>query len=380
MTNSFRRALVALSLCLSSVVALGTASAQSPAAGEPIKIGVILPLSGAGAGLGIPIHSGVMLAGKTINAAGGFKGRPLQLIVEDDTTNPDVAVAKANALVHGHKVVALIGPNQTANSVAVGGITHPLKLTNLVFSGLGPAIERERKCVLHMGPAQELNARAMLEYARSIGGRKMGALYDSGYGTVVFNELRKYADSYGVEFVATEKFEIGATDTTAQAAKIRAAQPDAIFVVGITGVPIRSIRQLQMKQPIISAIGQASYEIVKSMGDAADNVVFPEFLVAEDPLPHQKAFVELYRQEYNRLPKITEAIGWDSVQALLKAFEKVGPDAGNEKLCEAIRGPYPGVLTQYDFSADDMNGIKLNSFVFSKLVNGQFTRLPFQIK
>ena len=73
-----------------------------------------------------------------------------------------------------------------------------------------------------------MNARAILEYAKSIGAKKLGALYDSGYGTVVYNELRKISDAYDVTFVATEKFEISATDTTSQAAKIRAAQPEAI--------------------------------------------------------------------------------------------------------------------------------------------------------
>jgi branched-chain amino acid transport system substrate-binding protein len=62
------------------------------------------------------------------------------------------------------------------------------------------------------------------------------------------------------------------------------------------------------------------------------------------------------------------------------ALEKVGPDAGNEKLCAAIRGPYNGVTTDYDFSADDMTGIKLSGYIFSKVVNGQYTRLPTRLK
>jgi branched-chain amino acid transport system substrate-binding protein len=234
--------------------------------------------------------------------------------------------------------------------------------------------------VLHIAPSQALNARAILEYASSIGAKKLGALYDSGYGTVVYNELRKLSDAYGITFVATEKFEISATDTTSQAAKIRAAQADAIIVVGVTGVPIRSLRQLQMKQTIIAANGLASYEGVKSMGDAADNVVFPEFLVGEDPLPHQAQFVKLFQKEYGRLPKILEALGWDAVHVILAAFKKVGVGAANEKLCEAIRSPFKGDMTDYDFSSDDLNGIKLSNIVYSKLVAGQFTRLPFQAK
>jgi branched-chain amino acid transport system substrate-binding protein len=361
-------------------MAASTFSATAQSAGsEPIKIGVILPLTGAGAGLGIPDRNGMQLAEKQINAAGGVNGRAIKLIIEDDTSNPDTALSKANGLIFGEKVVALLGPVMTANTVAIGGVSSPIKLPQIAFNGLGPAIERDRKCVFHVAPSQTENARAMLEYAKSIGVKNAAALFDSGYGTVVWNELSKYAESYGIKFVATEKMEIAATDATGQAAKIRAAQPDAVFVVGVTGVPVRAIRQLQMKQPIISAIGQATYEIVKSMGDAADNVVFPEFLVPEDPLPSQEAFVKMYKLEYGRLPKAIEAMGFDSVNIVAKAIAKVGPEAGNEAICNAIRGPYQGVMTNFDFGADDMTGIKVTGFIYSKLVNGQFNRLPFRV-
>jgi branched-chain amino acid transport system substrate-binding protein len=375
-----RRIGTAFALVVAGGAVLGAPADAQQAGGEPVKIGVILALTGAGAGLGIPERNGAVLAEKIINSSGGIDGRPIQLIIEDDGSNPDGAISKANNLIYREKVSALIGSSQTASTVAVGGLSDPLKMPQVAMSGLGPAIERDRKYVLHIAPSQALNARAMLEYASSIGAKKLGALYDSGYGTVVYNELRKLSDAYGIAFVATEKFEISATDTTSQAAKIRAAQPDAIVVVGVTGVPIRSLRQLQMKQTIIAANGLASYEAVKSMGDAADNVVFPEFLVGEDPLPHQAEFVRLFHKEYGRFPKILEALGWDAVHVIRSAFKTAGAGAANEKLCEAIRSPFKGDMTDYDFSADDLNGIKLSNVVFSKLVGGQFTRLSFQAK
>lgn len=378
MRLAFKMTLITLVSTAALLGLNGYGQAQPPSE-DPIKVGVILPLTGAGAGLGIPARNGITLAEKQINAAGGINGRMVKLIIEDDTTNPDTALSKANGLIFSEKVLALLGPIQTANTVAIGGVSAPIKLPQIAFNGLGPAIERDRKCVFHAAPPQNQNAKAMLEYAKSIGVKNAAALYDSGYGTVVWNELSKYADSYGIKFAVTEKFEIAATDTTPQAAKIRAAQPDAIFIIGVTGVPVRAIRQLQMKQPIISAIGQATYEIVKSMGDAANGVVFPEFLVPEDPLPHQKAFVEAYKQEYGRYPKSSEAIAYDSLHVVAKALSKAGPGAGNEAICEAIRAPFSGVAANYDFSAEDMTGIKLSGFIYSKLVDGQFTRLPFRV-
>jgi branched-chain amino acid transport system substrate-binding protein len=114
------------------------------------------------------------------------------------------------------------------------------------------------------------------------------------------------------------------------------------------------------------------------MGIGADNVIHPEFLIAEDPQPNQKEFVELFKKEYGKLPKHLEATGWDALQAMARGFETAGVDATNEKVCEAMRRPYVGAMTKFDYSAPDMGGLTLSSYTYSKLVKGQFTRLDFK--
>ena len=80
------------SVALGALICLvpGIASAQ-PASGEPIKIGAVLAITGPGAGLGGPTRSGILLAEKAVNAAGGVRGRPIKVIIEDDASNPDNA-------------------------------------------------------------------------------------------------------------------------------------------------------------------------------------------------------------------------------------------------------------------------------------------------
>ncbi|CAN5757485.1 ABC transporter substrate-binding protein [soil metagenome] len=362
-----------------ALVGLSAFAAKAQTSGEPIKIGAIVSATGAGAGLGVPERNGLLLAEKDINAKGGVNGRPIKIIVEDDASNPDTALSKANDLIFSQKVVALLGPSLTASTVAVGGVTHANKIPQIAFTGIGPAVERERKCLAHVLPPQKLNAQALLEYAKSIKATKIGVLHDAGYGNVVMAELKPMAEKYGVKLVAIEKFEIGATDTTTQAAKIKAAQPDAVFIIATSATPFRNARQIQIAQPIVAAIGSSSYEYVNAMGAGADNIVIPEFVVGEDPLPNQKAFVELYKQAYNSTPKNYEAAAWDAAHIMAAAIKKAGPDATGEKLCEAMKTPYSGVLASYDFSADDMTGIPIGSFIFSKLVGGKYTRTPFRV-
>ena len=360
-------------------LASGAGQAQQPS-GEPIKVGAVLSLTGPGAGLGGPERTGIQLAEKRINERGGIRGRPLKVIFEDDGSKPDIAKSKAESLIHGEKVVAMLGPSLTASTGAVATVTNSLQMPQLCMTGLGPAIESTYKSLFHMMPPQALNARAMLEYmAKGLKAKKLGVLHDSGYGQLVMtNILNQYKD-YGVEIVATEKFEVGATDVSTQAAKVRAAAPDVVAVIATSPVPFRNARQVRISQPIVAAIGSSSYEYVKGMGEFADDIVFAEFIVSEDPLPHQKEFVEFFRKEKGALPKSYDAAGWDATHILAQALEKAGPDAGHEAVAAAIRATrYRGVVAQFNFAAADMTGIELESYTYSKLVKGRYTRLPFR--
>jgi branched-chain amino acid transport system substrate-binding protein len=353
------------------------AAAQSK---EPIKIGAVLSLTGPGAGLGLAERNGIQLAEKAINEKGGVKGRPLQILIEDDGSKADIAKSKAENLVFNEKVKAIVGPSLTASTGAVAAITNAQQLPQFAITGLGPPIELTYKSLFHMMPPQSLNARAMLEYAtKGLKAKRLGVLHDSGYGQLVTNALKEQAASYAVEFVAVEKFEVGATDVSTQAAKVRAANPEALLVIATSPIPFRNARQMRIEQPIVSAIGSSAYQYVKGMGEFGHDIVFPEFVVGEDPLPNQVDFVNLYKKAYNNeLPKNYEAAGWDAVQALARALDKVGADAAPDVLAKALREPYKGVLANFNFGAPDMTGIELSSYTYSKLVNGKFTRLPFK--
>ena len=119
----------------------------------------------------------------------------------------------------------MLGPSLTASTGAVSAITNAEGMAELACTGLGPKIELTYKTLYHLLPPQLLNARAMLEYATKVlKAKRVGVLHDTGYGQVVMNSLNSLTGEYGVEFVSVEKFEVGATDTSAQAAKVRAAR------------------------------------------------------------------------------------------------------------------------------------------------------------
>ncbi len=370
-----------LPLMLLLLVVSGIAACQQ-AGDEPVKVGAVLSMTGPGAGLGGPERNGILLAQKRINENGGINGRTLQVIIEDDGSKADIAKSKAEGLIHSEKVVALLGPSLTASTGAVASVTNRLGMPQLCMTGLGPEIELSYKSLFHMLPPQSLNAQAMLEYiAKELKAETLGVLYDSGYGQLVMTHIENLHQNYGIKIVASEKFEVGATDVSTQAAKVRAAKPQVVGIVATSPVPFRNARQMRINQPIVSAVGSSSYEYVKGMGEFADDIVFPEFIVSEDPLPHQKEFVDLFVKEYGTLPKTYDAAGWDATHVIAQALVKAGPDADSEAIAAAIRdNRYQGVIARFNFSAPDMTGIELDSYTYSKLVGGKYTRLAFTAK
>jgi branched-chain amino acid transport system substrate-binding protein len=373
MKNNFRAPLLALGLI---VIAAMPVRAQSHA--NAIPVGVVLSLTGPLAVAGLPERDGITLAVKEINATGGVQGRPIEVLIEDDASSPETALSKSNNLIFNRQVKAILGATGIASTVAMGGLTAPRSLPQVAFTGLGPVVERDRTCVFHLTPAQESNARSLLEYAtKALKAKKLAILHDTGFGGPVASSLKLLAGEYGVTFVAIEKVELGATDATTQAAKLRSEEPEAILVVASSPTPFRSVRQMKIAVPVIAAHPSAPYDVVRAMGDGAQGVVFADFLVAEDPLPHQKGFVEAFKKEYGRLPKNFDAVGYDSVQILLRGLQKTGANATSEALCTALRTTHAGVLAPYDLAASDMGGLKVSSFVYSRYENGKFSRLAF---
>jgi len=364
-------ALVALAPC-------GPAFAQT--SGPPVKVGAIVSVSGPLAFVGISTRESFQLAEKVINQRGGINGRPLQLVFEDDGSSPDVAVTKMNGLLNSG-AVAVLGPTGLAAAIATGGITAPKSVLQVTGAGIALPVERERKCLLHMMPAQSINAAGLLSYAADgVKAKRVGVLYDSGVGQAVMNAMKDLAPKYDVNFVATEKFDLAATDMSSQVAKLKASNPDLVMLLTSSPTPFRNLRQLNVTTPVVTGLAVAAYEAVKAMGPAAEGVVFAEYMVAEDPRPREKEFVDLYFKEYKKLPKNFEVAGWEAVMVVANALKKAGPDAGSDKICAAARGKHPGAHIDYDFAAPDMTGIQLSSFNFSTIKDGKFVRVPFTAK
>src|SRR5260221_919639 len=107
-----------------AIAALTLALVSNVYAADPIKVGVVTPLSGSYAPIGKQVRWGAELAGKEINAAGGVAGRPFELLFEDEEANPPVAVRKSEKLLQQDKVDLLTGTVNSGSTLAVGQVAE----------------------------------------------------------------------------------------------------------------------------------------------------------------------------------------------------------------------------------------------------------------
>src|SRR6476661_1529237 len=111
-------------LSFGAAAALAVALTTQANAADPIKVGVVTPLSGTYAPIGKQVRWGAELAVKEINAAGGVAGRPFELLFEDDEANPPVAVRKSEKLLQQDKVDLLTGTVNSGSTLAVGQLAE----------------------------------------------------------------------------------------------------------------------------------------------------------------------------------------------------------------------------------------------------------------
>src|SRR6201999_4151449 len=161
--RKFARLSVTAAIVAGAIVTSATAQ-------EPIKIGVTQPLTGAFAASGNYVAQGARLAEEDINAAGGVLNRKIQLIVEDNKSNPTEAVATAEKLTQKDKVPVMMGAWSSTLTLAVMPKLMEYEVPMLVeTSSSGKITTSGNPCIFRISPTSEMEARAFAPLVRSLG-------------------------------------------------------------------------------------------------------------------------------------------------------------------------------------------------------------------
>jgi branched-chain amino acid transport system substrate-binding protein len=331
-----QRAFWTLGLALAIAVgAIVTAGAQTSA---PIKLGVIQPLSGPVAASGNYVRMGAEIARDWINARGGISGRKLELLIEDNKSDPKEAASAAEKLIVRDKVPAIMGAWGSSMTLAAMPKLEEYGVPMVVETSSASSITRRgNPWIFRISPPSEMEALGLERYVGNLGVKSADFLAvntDWGRGAVsAFGDMLK---KKGAAVASAEFMEQAATDMSAQLTKIKGSNGDTLFlttsVEQITLV-LKQAQEQRLARKIITTGGSSSpTQLVKQAGAAAEgtyHILFflPWFPEAMPDGKLAKAFVDEWTKRGHPFEGLTEGFrGHDGIATLAEAVKLAGKD------------------------------------------------------
>jgi len=329
---------------LGAMLSASTASAQGT-----IKIGVTQPLTGAFAASGNYVAQGAKIAEEEINKAGGVLGKKIQLIVEDNKSNPTEAVATAEKLIVKDKVPVMLGAWSSTLTLAVMPKLEEYKVPMLVeTSSSGKITTSGNPYVFRISPTSEMEAKAFSPLFKKLNIKKADFLAtNNDFGLGASKEFSEAAKKEGVTVGVMETMDPKATDFSAQLAKIKASGGDTLFIttaVEQITLLLKQAKDQQVTARIITTGGSNSPDqLIAQAGDAANgsfHLVFftPWFPDAVKNPDIAKKFVAIWNEKKYNVGGLTEGFrGWDGIYTIVEAIKAAGK-AEPEAITKAMWG------------------------------------------
>ena len=365
----------------------------SVAAEDAVKIGAFFDLSGPAAFIGTPTKLVADMVVDKINKDGGVNGKPIELIVGDTEGDPAKAVNIAKKFIYKDKVAAIIGPTRTGTGMAVKKIIHGGQVPAFMTVGGDPVIMGGPK----LGPYEwifkspqrsSVAVKRLYMYLKDKGLTKIALLTASdGFGKDGTRWLTKLAPDFGIEVVAQEAFGPKDTDMTAQLTNAKNAAPQALvaWTIGPAGsIVSKNKTQLGIDLPLFQCHGLPDPKYIELAGKASEGDRMPATkLMVADALPDTdpqkpviEEFIRLYTQEYGyhkQFPINTHSgYAWDAIMIVANAMQQVGTEAGALRAAIEQTQGYVGVSGVYNLTAEDHNGLDVDSMVIVQVKGGKF--------
>ena len=299
---------------------------QMTESSEEIAIGVVVPLTGRLNGsFGISVSQAYELALSEINAAPP-NGPELKLIIEDDQSTIEGAVAAFNKLIHQEGVSVILGPSTSSQTEAVFPIAQENQVVAISPTSAARGLSAIGDFVFRVSLTTDVLTPSGIEATQpKLGYQRAATLYDEIdlFSTDGDAAVQEVLAAKGVEVVTTETFQGGDTDFSEQLTRIQTLNPDVIFVSSLP--PEKSDILTQGHQLGISApfiVRTLTRDIVQAAGAAAEGAMtFIGWGAAVDT-PQNQAFVENYTTTFGMEPTNYAARSYATLYILAEAIAK----------------------------------------------------------
>ncbi|MBK5204297.1 MAG: ABC transporter substrate-binding protein [Polaromonas sp.] len=365
-------------------------------AADPVKIGVLLPLTGPVADIGNNSRQGMVWAVEQINASGGIKslnGAKLELVFGDTQSTPQAGLSAMQKLLSVDRVPVVTGAYQSNVTLPTTRLAERAKVPFLVFSAIADSITqqgfkytfRPNAAANHWATLQFdfldwLNSKKTDKLGRKI--QNIAFLYENtDYGQATAKNWVIDAKARGYNVVSDLSYPAGSSNMTSTINRLRSANPDAVLLVSYVSDAIaiaRTLKELSYKPPIQIATGGGHSDIAfLNSGFGVDGL----FTVANwnDDISKDftKTFVQGYAKRWNAQPSSHSAQGMANVYLLKEVIEKAAsadPEAIRKALTSYRSTNVPPAIAGSDVvEFDEKTGQNLHSeIIMTQIVKGKY--------
>jgi len=340
---------LALTLALAFVTALFAAC--KPAAppvpyGGVIKIGHIAPLTGDIPKVGEDGKNGVEMALDEIGweLKVGPHTYKIEVLLEDNESKAESAVAAGTKLIKEDKVLAIIGCYASKQSIPLGEVADRYKCPDISPWSTNPRTTKDRPYVFRACFIDPFQGKVGAKYVKDYYGvKKVAVLYDvaSDYPKGLAEFFKKSCEELGLEVVAFETFTTKDRDFSAQLTKIIESGAELLYTPQYYDeVPliVRQAKELGWDKPIFGSDSWAGGDLASLCGDDCVGYRFTTHYAMVGAKGRTKEFIDKFQEKYGYVPSDVGALAYDAAQILLKAIENTGGLTGDlEKDREAIK-------------------------------------------
>ena len=345
--------------------------AASVFAQETIKIGVITDKVGPAKPYSEPTLEGIQFGAGEINKAGGVLGRKIELLIEDDQGRPDISAAMARKLVDAGAVfilsITLTPATQQQQNVTLEAKTPQMTPMN---SGDTLTTQLQNPYFWQTGPLGSVQIATLLSHARAKNLKKVALISDnSDLGQLLAKFFRAGLEKSGIQVVTEEVVPRGATSAEPQMQKVRAANPDAMFMAGVLTpenvLILRAYRQMGLKFPIHSSYNLSVPQYMSVAKGLLNGITFVD---AYDPDKQEvKKFEADYQKATGKPPYNIHGYGYDGIRMVAAAIRQAG-STDKEKIRAAMQSlSFSGVMgakgMNYVFPEGKRTGFDPNGMV-----------------
>lgn len=338
----WRHVVASLGACAATMMAVGAASA----ADQTVKVGMVVGLSGPGADLGESIVRGADLYVAT-HKSDLPKGVSVTLVKRDDGSNPDRTKRLAQELVVRDKVQLLAGITLSPQALTVAPVATEAKVPTIIMNATTGSLTRASPYFVRFSYAN-------WQMAYTIGAWAAKQRIESAYTLVADYAAGQDMEAgfkqgfmiNGGKIVGSDRTPMDTTDYLPAMARIKAANPKALFIFTLSGAPsiatMKAFRDSGLKASGVQLLATAqnvSDQQFPEIGSAVEGMINSTIYAANDKNPSSQDFLKAFKKAYGEksAPDLPAVAGWNGMEAVYGVIRKYGAQFTSEQAMEVLK-------------------------------------------